>query len=349
MCKPPFRMNRLLVACAATLLFALDLGAQALLSHDAPLDLVVQENKDREEANEISKAIGGKAVTFHETENFVWVASMPLGKLTKITAEAEACYKLFADQAGIKDWKELWAGDRKCMGVILGNKADYKRYVRWYAEKYPVWNKQQFQNEHSSSMWFQVPVPRNVMVTHLKPNDEDTVAAVMCHLMGHLVVDRYKFNNNFTPGWLRESMGVYFQGEVHGKMLCGNYQDPYGLGSGDQNRQKGLKKSDYRSRAKKEMAGGRLRNLKTFFSLQVENELEFEDTLKGHILLSWMLKEKGKLPEFIAEMKKRWPGDINSSFSPDKEKAQNEALKAVYDIEPEKLDRELTKFASRGY
>lgn len=334
-------MNRFRISSLLLLLLA----ALSVL----PVARAQEDAKDREEHQEIIKALGGKPMTFYETANFTWVAAIPQGKLTKICAEAEACYKLFAEQAGIKDWKELWTGNRKCMGVILASKADYKRYVRWYADKYPVWDKNQFTNNHSASSWFQVPDQRNVLVTHLKPNDEDTVAAVMCHLIGHAVVDRYKFNNNFSPGWLRECLGVYLQGEVHGQILCGNYQDPYGLGSGDQNRQKGLKKSDYKARAKKEMGGGRLRNLKAFLAFQVENELEFEDTLKGHILVSWMLKDKGNLPKFIAEMKKRWPGEINSSFGAEKEKAQNEALEAVFKLDPEKLDRELTKYASRGY
>lgn len=309
-----------------------------------------QDDKDKKEAAAISKALG-KKMNFFESANFTWCTSLPKGKMTKIMGEAERCYKMFATDAGYKSWNKFWSEGRKCMGVILANKRDYRKYVKWYANNYPVWSKDGFIKNHSSSNWFTEPSSRNVMVTHLKPNDAVFVAAVMCHLVGHHCIDRHKFNNNFTPGWLRESMGLYFQGEVHGRLQCASYDDPYGLGEGDEARQKGLKKAEFKTRVKKSMSKNRLRNTKNIFQLATMKELTFLDTQKGHLMVSWMMKKqkKGSLSKFIQTMKSNWPATIVMENTKGKEKAQEKALKVVFDLTPPEADKVFKKFAASGY
>lgn len=351
------QVNRLLPAVTAALLilFCVEADAPVLAAVDnateaRPLVLAetFRDDRDREEVAKISKTLG-KKMNFFETDNFTWCTSLSKGKMTKIMSEAEACYKIFARDAGYKSWKKFWAGGRKCMGVILANKRDYKRYVKWYANTYPVWSKDGFIRNHSGSNWFTEPAQRNVMVTHLKPNDEVFVAAVMCHLTGHHCVDRHKFNNNFTPGWLRESMGLYFQGKVHGRLQCASYDDPYGLGEGDEARAKGLKQAEFKTRVKKSLSRHRLKNTKNVFELATMRELTFHDTQKGHLIVSWMLRKKGNLSNFIGAMKSGWPAEIKMENSDGKVKAQAKALKKVFDLTPEDADKALKKFASSGY
>ncbi|MFT7619809.1 MAG: hypothetical protein ACI97A_003466 [Planctomycetota bacterium] len=308
------------------------------------------DDRDKKEVSAIAKALG-KKMNFFESPNFTWCTSLPKGKMTKIMSEAERCYNMFAVDAGYKSWKKFWSNGRKCMGVILANKRDYRKYVKWFANNNPVWSVDGFIKNHSGSNWFTEPSDqsRNVMVTHLKPNDAIFVAAVMCHLVGHHCVDRHKFNNNFTPGWLRESMGLYFQGEVHGRLQCASYDDPYGLGEGDEARQKGLKKAEFKTRVKKSMAKNRLRNTKNVFQLSTMKELTFLDTQKGHLMVSWMMKKKGRLSKFIHSMKSNWPATVVMENTKGKEKAQEKALKAVFDLTPPEADKALKKFASSGY
>ncbi len=309
---------------------------------------VLETARDKKEAEEIA-AMLGKRMKFFETENFTWCTSLPKGKMTKIMNEAERCYKIFAQEAGYSSWKKFWAGGRKCMGVIVPNKRDYRKYIKWYAKKYPVYSKEQFVKNHVRGNWFSEPATRNVMVTHLKPNDEIFVGAIMCHLMGHQCIDRHRFNNNFTPGWLRESMGLYFQGKVHGRMQCGSFDDPYGLGEEDEARQKGLKNLEFKSRVKKSIGKHRLKNTKNIFQLATLKELTFLDTQKGHLIVSWMLKKRGNLAKFIAATKSAWPGDIVMENTKGKVKAQTKALKSVFGVTPEDADKALRAFAKSGY
>ena len=344
------------IAVACLVLSVLVHNPSPVLAENAPAvvvePLLIQEGnpRDRKEAEEIARALGKVGrMNFFETANFTWCTALPKSKMTRIMNEAERSYKIFAKDAGIRSWKKLWVGGRKCMGVILANKRDYKRYVKWYANKYPVWSKDGFIKNHSRSNWFTEPATRNIMVTHLKPNDAVFVGAVMCHLVGHQCIDRYKFNNNFTPGWLRESLGLYFQGKVHGRFQCGSQDDPYGMGEGDEVRQKGLKVSEFKNRVKKSLSRHKLKNVSTMLTLATLKELTYHDTQKGHLMVSWMLRQPGKLSKFIAATKAAWPGDIVMGNTDGKVKAQKKALKKVFDMTPEDLEIELNAYAKSGY
>ncbi len=354
-------MNKLTQRALMALVFFLALGQgpmEATLADSPIMDVdtavamkvgPLRDERDKKEAKEIGEALG-KKLNFFETENFTWCSSLSKGKMVKIMNEAERCYKIFARDAGYSSHKKLWKDGRKCMGVILANKRDYRRYVKWYSKKYPVWNKEQFVKNHAPGSHLNESAQRNVMVTHLKPHKPEHVAAVMCHLVGHLCVDRHAYNNNFTPGWLRESLGIYFQGKVHGRLVVGSFDDPYGLGtSEDEDKSKGLKLSAFKVIVKKSINKHRLKHTKNMFELATLRELTFFDTQKGHLLISWMLKDKGKFSRFIKECKATWPGVIQMENSTAKVKSQVKALKKVFGVSPEEADKALKAFAKSGY
>jgi len=189
------------------------------------------DEKARAETKEVAKSIG-KKMNFLETPNFTWCSSLPASRTKYVASAAESAFGIFAKNSGVATWRQLW-GDRKCMGVVVPSKRDVKKYNRWYAKKYPVWDVEQFIRLHDkSSYWFE-SASRRVLVLPVKPNTDEFIAAEAAHLTGHLLTNRFAFHNNFVPPWLEESVAVYLESRVMKKVMCRCFSEAYGVASGD--------------------------------------------------------------------------------------------------------------------
>ena len=308
---------------------------------------VPEDAKAKAEAGEISKAVG-KKMHYHETKHFTWCTSVAPAQAKTISSAAEKAYKIFAKHIGTDNWRPLW-GAQKAMGVVCANKRDFRRYVKWYANKYPVWNKEAFIKGRQDIDWFPEPGARPVFVTHLKPHDLKFVTAISTHLVGHMIVDRWRFHRNFTPAWLRESAAAYFEGQVIGKIVCGCYDDAYGLGTADKDRRNGIPVAKFRGRSKKQILKKRLKNMKGLAQVSTLKQVTFDDLLKGYAVVHWMMSQKGMFSKYLRAMKKHWPSAIIHEHTADKSKAQEKAFQEVFKLNFGGIDAAVSEYVSANF
>lgn len=328
-------MNRLSLLWTATAALVLSVGLAAMLS-SAGAHAPLEDEKAKKEVADIGKSLG-KRLHFSETANFTWASSVPAGRLRSVQNAAEKAYKIFAEDSGVVTWREMF-GAQKALGVVGPNRRAFKKYTKWYAENQPVWSKEQYVSLHEESHWYATSSPRVTFSSHFKPHDQKFLENINAHLVGHLCAERYAFHNNFTPAWFMESLAVYLETKVTGKAQCGCYQDFYGVGAGDEDRQLGLPRSKMHARIKKAVKKRRLKNMKGLIKLQSLSQLEYDDVLKGYAVVSWMMSQKGKTAKFLKAMKKYWPSEINLEFTSDKQKATEKAFKEAFDLTLDGVD-----------
>lgn len=306
----------------------------------------LEDEKAKKEVGDLGKATG-KRMHFSESANFTWASSVPPGRVKSIQTAAERAFKIFADNSGVVSWREMF-GAQKPMGVVAPNSRGFKKYTRWYAKTYPVWSAEDYVNMHNGSSWYATSSPRVCFASHYKPHDQKFLEAINAHLIGHLCAERYAFHNNFTPAWFMESLALYLETKVTGKMQCGCYQDMYGLAAGDEDRQQGLAKSKFHARIKKALKKRQLKNMKGLIRLQALNQLEYADIMKGYAVVSWMMSQKGKTAKFIKEMKKNWPAEISNTFDASKGAAIEKAFKATFDLTLGGVDAAVDAYAKKS-
>ncbi len=309
--------------------------------------LAQNDTRAAAEVKEIAKAVG-KPMHFSETKHFTFCTSVPAAKAKVFSRAAEKAFALWTKHVGTDNWRSLW-GPRKCMVVILADKKGYRKYLRWYSKKYPVWDAKQFIRTHNSSNWFPEPGTRNVIVTHLKPHKEAFVVSIVVHLVGHMIVDRYNFNNNFTPGWLRESTGMWFETQSLGTIQCSCYQSAYAALKPDDDRRKPMSKSKLRGRVKAAVLKGKAPPMSGLIKRSALSELTFADTLKGYAVVDWMMSQPKKYAAFMRKMKRAWPADIVPQNLPGKEKAQIRAFQQVFGLSLPELDKTVKEYVEQKF
>ncbi|HGY90264.1 MAG TPA: hypothetical protein ENK43_03725 [Planctomycetes bacterium] len=329
--------TRILVVLALTAIVS-------LLSGGA---LAQQDTRAAAEVKEISKAVG-KPMHFSETKHFTFCTSVPAAKAKIFSKAAEKAFDLWTKHVGTDNWRSLWAS-RKCMVVILRDKKAYRKFLRWYSKKYPVWDAKEFVRIHNNSNWFPEPGTRNVIVTHLKPHKEGFVVSIVVHLVGHMIVDRYRFNNNFTPGWLRESTGMWFETQTLGTIQCSCYQSAYAALKPDDDRRKPMSRSKLRARVKTAVLKGKAPPMAGLIKRSVLSELTFADTLKGYAVVDWMMSQPKKYASFLRKMKRAWPSDVVPQNLPAKEKAQVRAFKEVFGLSLPELDKTVKEYVEQKF
>ncbi|MCA9321078.1 MAG: hypothetical protein KDB53_10100 [Planctomycetes bacterium] len=320
--------------------FAMTLALVFVVGLPATVRAFQEDERAKAEVQDIAKSIGA-AMNFTESPHFTFCTSMSSAQVGPILGAAEKAYGLWAKHVGSDNWRSLWA-EQKAMVVICPSKREYQRYLKWYADKYPVWSAEEFVKGHSQAQWFPEPATRNVLGTHHKPHSEDFLKQIVVHLVGHMIIDRYAFNNNFTPAWLREGMGMWMEAQVLDGASCACYQGAYGLRGKDADRGKqGLPRAKLHTRVKNAITKHEGKNTKGITVLAALDQLSFDDMLTSYALIDWMMSQPKGLANFLRAMKQGWPAEVVPGHLPAKTAAQEKAFKKVFDMTFEQVDEAL--------
>jgi hypothetical protein len=323
----------------AGIALALFLVASPLLAQDKV------DKKAKAEVEAMSKALGTK-MNFFESKYYVYASCKPEGAVRKLATTADKAFEVFNRDTKIKGWRHLWQ-DRKAMIVLLPNKAAYRRWVKWFAENNPVWDKEQFVKQHSKSKCFMHEIgSRQVIAMFFKPHDIDYLTQVAAHQTGFVGANRLEFRPNFIPPWLEEFTGAWVEAEATGNMMCSTTRDSYGATpfKADDGPRKAFKK--FKKLAKAKFKQNNAKTVKGIMKPRLY-ELKLNDLYTGYVLIDWMRSQPGKYTKFVKAVRKHWPGAISSEFNKEKQAAQEKAFMEVFNMKLEQVDAALKKHANK--
>ena len=326
-------MNRLSVRLTIFLVgLSAIAGAQASRP-GAPTATVVTDTKAAAEAESLARTLS-KDMVYLESENFTWCMALPKDQTKAIIDTGESVYRQFAKDAGLLNWSEMVPGQRP-MVVLTPTKSEFDMFSEWYAETYPVYDKKKFVDAKKKTDWYAAVASRAMLAGHVKPLDGEFLKMTVAHLVGHLVVQRHAYNNNFVPAWLDEGVAAYYEAKVAGRVgihcfsLTRDRQRPH---TSEKVTSRGATLMNFHSKLKKDLAKPDALSLQMMWQPSL-SDMTLVELTQGYAVVSWMASQPGKLPLFIKTLKRLWPTDVTPEYTSGKGRAQEKALQEVFNLE----------------
>ncbi|MEZ6194422.1 MAG: hypothetical protein R3F20_01660 [Planctomycetota bacterium] len=303
-----------------------------------------KDEKAEKEVEKIAEALGVK-MHFFESKYFTFCSCKPAATMAKLSKTADEAFENFNVDTKVQGWKHLWQ-DQKTMIVVLPSKGAFKQYIKWYADTYPVWNKEQFVKNHEKSDFCHEIQQRRMIACHLKPHDLDYLIQVVAHQTGFLCANRLHFKANFVPPWLEEFTGAWIEAKTTDQMVCSTTRDSYGATPFkiDDGPKKVFKK--FLELSKDSFAKGNAKTVAGIMRPRL-HELKLVDLYTGYVLIDWMRSQPGKYSAWVRAVRRNWPSAIESTFSKAQQEAQEKAFKEVYNVTLPELDKALKEHAKK--
>lgn len=287
-----------------------------------------------EETASIAKATGAR-LTASEHPVFDCASALTRDETSVVVDGAEKAWAIFKEISGASGPSEVF-GVKKPLLVILPGAEAYKKLGYWYEKQF---GRPGMGDAVANSTYFPFDSPRCLIGMHLKPSDATGLAHVAAHETGHLCVQRYKFNSNYSPPWLCEGMGAYLEARVFGVTNCYCFSpggaQRYGAGDAGAVLEKlsDLQFAKWKVAVK---AAAKARQFKSFANLvplQL-SELGAAEVGKAWSMIDYMTTlGPGKVGEFIGNVKKWWPPEVVYDHTPGKTAAQEKAILTTFGVE----------------
>ena len=311
------------------------------------LTLVVTPAQDYKAEFEEIRASTKLRLWFHESENFVWASGLNAAQTRPCVRAAEKAFSIWKDITGTESWREMW-GRKKCLVLVGKNKGEYRKLIRWYGRKHDPYPG--FQQAAIPNNYFPNQNKRVAFFMHSRPLDVKTLPYVAAHEVGHLCVWRFSWNQYFVPPWLEEGMGLYLEAKTFNRTRCFCFGGAYGDASGSAEKLFDIAWGKWKETVRKMVRKRSDKQMKTILRLR-HNQIGAAEAGKSWSVIDFMVqRDKKKFTRFMRQMKAYWPqkGAPRPDFRPEKQKAQERALKDGFDWTFDELDTEWRAWAKKG-
>ncbi len=287
-----------------------------------------------EEVASIAAATGAR-LSASEHPVFDCASSLSRDETLIVVDGAEKAFAVFKEISGVSGPAEMF-GIKKPLLVILPGAESYKKLGYWYEK---AKGRPGMGDAVANSTYFPFDSPRCLIGMHLKPSDAVGLAHVAAHETGHLCVQRYKFNSNYSPPWLCEGMGAYLEARVFGITNCYCFSpggaQRYGAADAGAVLEKlsDLQFAKWKTAVKAAAKSRQLKTFANFIPLQL-SELGAGEVGKAWSMIDYMASlGPGKVGAFIGAVKRLWPAAVVYEHTPAKTAAQEKAILEVFGVE----------------
>ncbi|MAB90556.1 MAG: hypothetical protein CMJ90_14020 [Planctomycetes bacterium] len=311
------------------------------------LALVRVSAQDYKAEYEEIKAATKIRLWFHESDNFVWASGLNAAQTRPCVRAAEKAFSIWKEVSGTATWREMW-GRTKCLVLVGKNKSQYRKLLRWYEKKHDPYPG--FIQAATPNNYFPNQNKRVAFFMHARPLDIKTLPYVAAHEVGHLCVWRFRWNQYFVPPWLEEGMGLYLEARTFNRTRCYCFGGSYGDASGSSEKLFDIAWSKWKETVRQMVRKRSDKQMKTILRLR-HNQIGGPEAGKSWSVIDFMIKkDKKAFTRFMRQLKSYWPqkGGPSPAFTPEKQKAQERALKDGFDWTFDQLDAEWRAWAKKG-
>lgn len=307
-----------------------------------------QSDAYRQEVQEVAKGTRAK-LRFFESPNMIWALACSEAEARPIIAGVEKGFDIWKEISGVERWEQMW-GPKKALFVVLKNRLQYRNFLKYYAKRYAdsPYLQWPFAETAGRVAYWPQPMPRPFAAMHLKPATIKNLTNTAVHVLGHLCMMRYKFNNYPIPPWLEEGFGCYLEARVLKRNNCYCFSGGYGDQAGRLD-----KLTDIEWKKWKQVVAGMVSSRSDKVMEQIlpmrMNDLSAAEMGKAWSVIDFLVqKDNKKFVEWIAAWKRYWPRTYDLAYSPAKGEAQEKALKEVYGMSFADLDTQWRQWVSGG-
>jgi hypothetical protein len=285
---------------------------------------------------------------FHESTNFVWASSVPATHTTPAIKAGEEAFAYWNKLTGLDSRRDTM-GDRKVLVIITRNGMEYKKVLEWYERTHKPFTTD-FAKANAVGDFMIYPNRRPTIFVHAVPLLARQLPNAAAHLIAHMCLHRYKFNQKQIPPWLDEGFACYVEAQVmgHNNIFC--FHSVYERASNPDPKATlfDIKFPKWKTLVRDMVKKREDRALRAILPLRL-NGLTGEDVGKAWSLVEFLLKkdEKAFLP-FLRTIKQHWPDTFDFPFTPGEQAAQERSLKEIYSTTLDELDDAWRKWVSGG-
>jgi|GEM_PF-4422172 hypothetical protein len=297
------------------------------------------------EVQRIGDGMGEKLEAL-ESDHFLFALGIPRTQAQPSVQAAEGAWKEFETFSGVQDAGELFGSKKPLVGLFAA-KTGYDKFAEWYGATYKPWPG--FVDNVKRAVFWPQPHPRIATFTHLKPNTPESVRNVIAHEVGHLLIMRWKYHNNFLPAWLEEGFACWIEAKSLGRSNCFCFAGGYGDRATRLDKINDIEWPRWKSAVALQVKGKHDKALKSLIPMTL-SDLSAAEMGKAWSLVDWMVAQAdGKFLKFVERMKANWPKDIVFEHSEAKGLAQEKALQEVFGLDAEGVDDAWRKWVSANY
>ncbi|MSR73889.1 MAG: hypothetical protein EXS14_00230 [Planctomycetes bacterium] len=288
--------------------------------------LCVRAQDTAEEAKEVATATGLQ-IESQESEHFVFLWGAPRAAGQPSVIAAEAAWSEFSKMSGVTDAGLLF-GTRKPLVGLFAAKTGYDKYADWYDAKYKPYPG--FAENVKRAVFWPQPTPRIATFTHLKPNTPESARNIFAHEIGHLLVMRWKYHNNFLPPWFEEGFACWIEAKALGRNNCYCFSGGYGDRATRLDKINDIEWPKWKAAVAQQVKGKSDKALRNLVPMPL-SDLAAPEMGKAWSVVDFMASQGGeKLLLFIEKFKAHWPKDIVFEHNAAKAEAQEKALNEVF-------------------
>ncbi len=298
--------------------------------------------KLKREVDSLVEAIN-QPLNIVEGQYFDFAAALTTTEIAVLMDVANRCFAEWKTITGVEKSQPMFAG-QKCLIVVLKNSQQYKSIGGWYEKTYKM-----AQPAVATSTYFPFDWPRCMIAMHLKPSDVNGLRNVVAHEIGHMLISRHDFNNNFSPVWLSEGFGTWLEGKVLGLTNCYCVSGGYGDHAAALEKMTNLEWPKWKAGLKASVKARQDKNLALVVPMQL-SDMSTAEVGKAWSVVDYMIaNDPAKFTKWLSLVKKHWPQPPKYEWMPAKGEAQKKALQEVYEFDFNGLDDAWRNYVNTRY
>ncbi|MAG55537.1 MAG: hypothetical protein CMJ83_04525 [Planctomycetes bacterium] len=316
----------------------------ALIAMIASLNAVAPAQDYETEVAELARASRLRVKPL-ESDAFIFASTLSVSLTRPIAKAADDAFKQWQKISGVESWKDMW-GRKKCLVIVCNNKIQHRRAIAWYDKKYTTYGG--FGSYAPKQSYWPQPSPRVTIFMHARPISVKHLRNVAAHVVGHMCVIRYGYNNRPSPPWLEEGFGCYLEARVMRRTNCYCFGGGYGDQAGNMEKLADIEWKKWKETVRKMVRKKSDKPLKAILPLRM-NQIAAPEMGKSWSIIDYLItQDRKKFCLFLRKLKTYWPKTYDPAFTPAMEKAQERALRDSFDLTLTELDEAWRKWAKGG-
>ncbi len=305
----------------------------------------LQGQDAKDEATEIATKTG-LVLESQESDHFVFLWGVPRAAGQPSLLAAEAAWSEFSKMSSVTDAGLLF-GSRKPLIALFAAKTGYDKFADWYDAKFTPYPG--FAENVKRAVFWPQPTPRIATFTHLKPNTPESARNIIAHEVGHLLVMRWKYHNNFLPPWFEEGFACWLEAKTLGRNNCYCFSGGYGDRATRLDKINDIEWPRWKSSVAQQVRGKSDKALRTIVPMPL-SDLAAPEMGKAWSIVDYMASQGGdKLLLFIEKFKAHWPKEIVFEHNAAKAAAQEQALQDVFGKDFDSFDAAWREWVLKNY
>lgn len=271
------------------------------------------------------------------------VCASPFGK-EHLARLQDASERAYAESVGVLREKQddlAWIGGSKALAMVVDTREDFGLFCRFFARH----------EEKVDARWadgvarvdgFYWWDPTGTSATLRGARHADDTIAHTVHQLGHVLLNRHRYNFRFLPTWLDEGYAAWLEHRVLGRNAISCVSTHREYGGGEVRKEELLSRASWFDDAVAAVAAGKGPPFAPILTRDLTT-IEPDEVAKAMVVVDWMVTEKADaFAKLLTTLRDAWPKGPLVALGPEARAAHDKAF-AAFGVPWQHVDVELKR------